>query len=70
MNIITPITTSVALAFLPAYRWDKTMRRASRVCRVQLARELRPAMAERYAKEQMAGETSGTDSINRHWRSA
>ena len=70
MNIITPITTSVSLAFLVTYRWDKPMRRASRMCRLQLARELRPAMAERYAREQMSGANSGTDSINRHWRSA
>jgi hypothetical protein len=68
--IITPITTSVTLAFMPVYRWDKPMRRARRMCRVQLARELRPAMSERYAREQMTGANSGTDSLNRHWRQA
>ena len=66
--ILTPITSSVALAFLPVYRWDAAMRRASRLCRLQLARELRPAMDERYAREQMAGANSGTDYLNRHWR--
>jgi hypothetical protein len=69
MNIITPITTSVSLAFLPAYRWDKHLERAKIMCRIELD-AITEDIAERYAREAMADATSGTDSINRHWRTA
>ena len=38
-------------------------------CRRHLARITRD-IAERYQLEQMADATSGTEQINRHWRSA
>ena len=69
MILISPITTSAALAFLPAYRWDKHLERAQVLCRIELD-AITEDIAERYAREAMADATSGTDSINRHWRTA
>lgn len=63
--IITPITSDPSLAFLPRYKWTKQETRRARICRIQLARELRPKMAERYEREQMDSANSGTDAINR-----
>lgn len=69
MNILTPITMSPALAFLPRFRWQPQEDAAREHCRAALA-ELTRLAAERYACEQMASANSGTDQINRHWRNA
>lgn len=69
MILLTPLTMHAGLAFLPRYRWEPQLTRARRRCRVKLARELRPIIAERYAREQMDSANSGTEFINRHHRS-
>lgn len=52
MNIISPITSNPALAFLPVYRWDKHMRRARRECRIKLA-AVTADVAAQYQREQI-----------------
>lgn len=63
--ILTPITTSAMLAFLPTYRWTKQETRAHRRARVALVRLTRE-IGQRYAMEQAVEAQS--DRIN--WRSA
>lgn len=49
--ILTPVTTSAMLAFLPSYRWTKHETRARRRCRLELAKLTRE-IGQRYAQEQ------------------
>ena len=60
--ILTPVTTSAMLAFLPSYRWTKHETRARRRCRLELAKLTRE-IGQRYAMEQAVEAQS--DMINR-----
>ena len=61
--ILTPVTMSPMLAFLPRFRWTPQETRARRRCRVELVKLTRE-IGQRYAMEQAVEAKS--DRIN--WR--